>query len=233
MKNLLLNKVKWILEEVTCSPEPLSLQQLAESSGIPVPTVSRISSDLVEMGLLEKVGYHHFAPGPGLVSLGEIAKNNNQLLKKTEPLIRNFAGSVNMNSLLCGFYNGRIFQLFSSGNVEVSPHLPWRTGSAIMLLAAAKIGKEKALEYFISEYPDADGAEKLIFEREFDNAALKRNLFRINSMRHWSISLPFFCNDICYTLCFYGPAPSDRTQERFSFDCSILISKIKSAIQEN
>lgn len=228
MKNLLLVKVRQILDAVICSPEPISLHELSEKFSIPSPTVSRIASDLVEMGLIEKIGYHHYASGPGMVAFGDLGRRNCRLFRAAEPLVRNFAANFNMNALLGGIYDDKLFQVFSCGQVETNHRLLWRTGLATALLAADGVSKADAILLYNEEYPEADAAERLIFEQELDNAKNQKQLVRISSMRQWSVSMPFICNGVTCALCVFGAAPANRTPEGFCFDLSVLVSKIRS-----
>ena len=55
MKNQLLSKVCKVLDAVVCSDKPLTLRELADKLDMPTATVGRITSDLTEMALLEKI----------------------------------------------------------------------------------------------------------------------------------------------------------------------------------
>ena len=66
MKNQLLGKVQTVLETLICAKKPLSIKELSDQLAMPLPTVSRLCSDLVEMGLIEKTDYHHLVPGISL-----------------------------------------------------------------------------------------------------------------------------------------------------------------------
>ena len=57
MKNLLLHKVQLVLDTVAASGT-IAINELAEKLDIPLPTMSRLLSDMTEMKLLE-IGRAH------------------------------------------------------------------------------------------------------------------------------------------------------------------------------
>jgi len=61
MKNLLLVKMQAVLETLAAEGT-VSLNTLSERLNIPLPTLSRLVSDMVEMKLVEKIDYYRIAP---------------------------------------------------------------------------------------------------------------------------------------------------------------------------
>jgi len=228
MKNQLLGKVGKVLDAVIASETPLTLQLLAEMLDMPTATVGRITADLTEMNLLEKVDYHTFAPAPGMARFGLAAQEKSQLLKKAVPLIDDFVSALKMNAVLVMFDGGYISKLYLCGE-KISPGYIYRSGVEVMALAASGIDQKEAFDILNRKYPGISGTERLLLERELTQAEKSGALLRVKSMYECSFALPFYFNDKLYTLAVYGVLPETSTQERFCFDCSLLVSKIVSA----
>ena len=227
MKNQLLGKVCKVLDAVVCSEKPLTLRELADMLDMPPATVGRITSDLAEMDLLEKIDYHTFAPAPGMARFGLAALEKSQLLKKAVPLIEDFVSALKMNAVLVTFDGENISKLYLYGE-KVSPGYIYRSGVEVMVLAASGIRMEKAFDILNRKYPALNDTERLLLERELEQAAKAGALLRVRSIYECAFALPFRFNDKLYTLSVYGVLPENYTQERFCFDSSLLISKILS-----
>ena len=63
MKSSLMFKAASILEAICASKHPVAIKELTGILDLPLPTVSRLCADLIEIGLLEKTDYHHLVPG--------------------------------------------------------------------------------------------------------------------------------------------------------------------------
>ena len=133
MKNLLLVKVKAVLEAIAAAPQPTALNELAKSLNLPLPTLSRITADLVEMGLVDKIDYHHLAPGLGMLRLGECARQNIPLIQQVVPLCQRFAAQYgNISFIIAAISGNSIFQIYSINPAfSDSPLYCWRLQAKI------------------------------------------------------------------------------------------------------
>lgn len=234
MKNLLLVKVKAVLEAIAAAPQPTALNELAKSLNLPLPTLSRITADLVEMGLVDKIDYHHLAPGLGMLRLGECARQNIPLIQQVVPLCQRFAAQYgNISFIIAAISGNSIFQIYSSNPAFSDSAILWSSGIATVLLAASGKDLSQAQQCYLQKFPQAEIAEKLIFEREFESVLQKKHLFRISTMRLWSLSMPFNYHNNSCGVSFFGNAPKDTSPERFIFECAKLIAKLNSLTDVN
>jgi len=151
MKSKLLRKATSMLEIVSESDAPLSLKELEAALGLGQATASRIASDLVESGLLRKISYRNFAPGLGLIRLGQRASLNYAFLKKVNRLLDSRARGLSFGSALAGVAGRRLVYLFNSLHDD-SPGrlgLPYSNtvcNSNIALVSlACSLGRKKAM----------------------------------------------------------------------------------------
>ena len=72
MKNLLLHKVRLVLETLAAHGT-VSLNELSTRLNIPLPTLSRLISDMAEMKLVEKIDYYRIAPAAGLYAKADFS----------------------------------------------------------------------------------------------------------------------------------------------------------------
>ena len=227
MKNLLLVKVKAVLEAIAAAPRPVAINELAKSLNLPLPTLSRITADLVEMGLVDKIDYHHLVPGLGMLHLGECARQNIPLIRQAEPLCRRFSSQYGKFSfIIAGISEGAVYTIYSSNPTYSDRATLWACGLGTLLLATSGKDMSEARECYLREFPRADVAEKLIFEREYETIQQKKHLFRLNTMRLWSLSMPFSYHKSSCGICFFGTAPQNTPPERFSFECAKVIAKL-------
>ena len=231
MKNLLLQKFHQVLEHIAVNGSA-TLNELAEKLDIPLPTLSRLVSDMVEMQLLEKLDYYRIAPAPGLIRLGECSKKHSFLLRNAVPKLREFSEKKRMNSIFAGFDGQNIFELFSTCLPENHPVSVWESGLAPVIMTAAGISDGECLRQFRQNTPRCSEADVLIFERELEHIRNARQLFRTTSMRYWSCAIPFNYREMCCGICFYGSAPENCSREKFDLECSLLVSRIAAAVSE-
>ena len=229
MKNLLLQKVHLVLEAVA-SHGSITINELAEKFAIPLPTMSRLISDMTEMKLLERLDYYHVAPATGLIRLGECARKSSLLVKKVVPILERFAEKMQMNLLLSGFDEETMFTIFHRGMAGNS-NLIWESGLALVLMKQAKLPQESCLELFSRNVPGASDTELLVLMRELEEIDKEQMLFRTNTMRQWSCSCGFTCRGIACGFCFYGQAP-ECSRERFVLECSRVLSRINAIFNE-
>lgn len=143
-----LEKATQILDLVAEAPEAATLTSIAQRLGQPRSSTHRLLSELVNLGLLFRVGTATYVPGPRLVRWGEAASGVSDLVRIAQPAmvrLRDAVGeSVHLyvrqrNTRVCvaaveGSYELRHF-------TEVGKPLPLSVGaSGKLLLAFADAG---------------------------------------------------------------------------------------------
>jgi len=76
-----LEKATQILDVVAESPEPATLTSIAHRLGQPRSSTHRLLSELVQLGLLFRVGTANYAPGPRLARWGEAASGGRDIVR--------------------------------------------------------------------------------------------------------------------------------------------------------
>lgn len=229
MKNLLLKKVQLVLEALAGSGS-VTLNELSTRLDIPLPTLSRLISDMAEMKLVEKIDYYRIAPAAGLIRMGECAKKNSYLVQTVAPILQEYSDRMQMNLILGGFDCDTMFNIFSCGMQIVPEDVIRESGLASVMMWKSGISPEKCREIFCASRIVSD-TDILIFEREMEQISKDRMLFRSDTRRQWSCAVPFIYRNGVYGFCFYGKAP-ECSRERFILDCTMILSRITSALDE-
>ena len=199
---------------------------------IPLPTLSRLISDMVEMDLLEKVDHYRVAPAPGLIRLGECAKSHSPHYRYMVPEIRKFSEKMQMNAELAGMKEENMFSFFSASLYRNHVMTPWESGLKPVLLIMSGTPMERCLQLFSQENPGASAMDRVILERELESVRNEKKLFRTNTMRQWCWASAFCSRNMWFGLCFYGSAAENCSRERFDIECSMLTGRIMSALNE-
>ena len=231
MKNLLLAKMQMVLEILALSGR-VSINELSEKLNIPLPTLSRLLSDMCEMKLIEKINYYQVAPAAGMIRFGECARKNSFLVQNATPILKRYADNVQMYFCLAAFDNNTMFDLYTSGGSEYSTNLIWDTGLALVLMECAGLSESECTELFRNSTPGCSNTDLMIFEREMDSVRQSRYVFRTNTMRRWSCAYSFVYRDLVCGFCIYGQAPENRSREKFVLDCARVLSHITSALDK-
>jgi len=240
MKNKLLNKTFQVLEAVSSSPEPVSLKTLGERLGIPAGTLSRITADLVEAGCLAKSGYRRFEPALGLIRLGQNAVYSSRLPRTVNPLVRSRAEALGVNGAFAGIERGQVVYLFRSDafTKEERLGLPYRvslfhSNIAIAILAMS-LPREEALERFRDDIRTHGGGESELDEISslLDHVVRNGYLLRREPENRWNITFPVEYGGRFYGLAFYGDRAGERNFDRLLFECSLLATRLRSALAE-
>lgn len=230
MKNRLLNKVLLVLDALAESGA-LSVNELAERFSIPLPTMSRLLSDMVEMKLVEKIDYYRVAPAPGLIRLGECARKHSALVQKISPALNRFAEKIQMNVLLAGIDKNTMFTIYHHGKTAGDENIIHDTGLALVLLHQTGATPDECREFMIKNHPGISDTDLLILNREMESLNDERQLFRANTMRQWSCAMGFTYRGLDCGFCFYGRAP-ECSRERFVLDCSMVLSHITAILKD-
>ena len=231
MKNLLLAKMYSVLEFLAVNGVS-SINDLSEKLDIPLPTLSRLISDMTEMKLVEKIDYYRIAPAAGMIRLGECAKRHSRLVQTAAPFLQNYAEKMKMGVILAAFDREIMFNLFEYGNADSGAQTLWESGLALVLMERAGLDNSECAGFFRKNMPGCSDTDLIIFEREMESLRQTRRLFRTNTMRQWSCAYSFVFRNLPCGFCFYGLAPENCSRERFDMDCSMILSRITSALNE-
>ena len=80
-----LEKATQILDVVAEAPEAATLTSIAQRLGQPRSSTHRLLSELVQLGLLFRVGTAKYVPGPRLVRWGEAANGTSDIVRIAKP----------------------------------------------------------------------------------------------------------------------------------------------------
>ena len=230
MKSSLLAKAGAVLEAVCSVDRPVAIKELTQMLGMPLPTVSRLCADLVDLRLLEKTDYHHLIPGISLIRFGNRAQELSPLISILQQPVSDYVNLSGLNAAIYGFDRDCFFHIYSSDpDNPVQDPLRY-TGAFIVLMVAAGVSAEHAQELVLSRYPDMPVTEKVICDREFSVVQQQKILTRIAPNRKWMISMPFYYENIACCLTFYGQGKEERTVEAELFEISKVLSRIRTGL---
>lgn len=231
MRSSLLAKAGAVLEAVTAADHPVAIKELVKILDMPLPTVSRLCADLVEIGLLEKTDYHHIIPGMTLVRFGQMAKKQSPLIATIKPHIDAYVAESGLSAVVYGFARNRFFYIYGYGsNNRVQDPLRYTGAFLVLLAVSAGIDAAKAGKIIAEKYPEMSDTEKVICDREFSALMHKKVLVRCAPGRKWMITMPFYYNGTICSLSFYGQGRENRTVEAELFEISKVLSRIRSGL---
>lgn len=230
MKSSLLAKAGAVIEAVCSIDHPVAIKELTSILGMPLPTVSRLCSDLVEIGLLEKTDYHHLIPGITLIRFGHQAQDLSPLISTLRQPVNDFAALSGLNAAVYGFDRGSFFHIYSRHAANPVQDALRYTGAFLVLLAASGLAVEKVQDIVLKKYPDMPVTERVICDREFSVVQKQKTLTRVAPGRKWMISMPFIYDGIPCSLSFYGQGREDRTVEAEFFEMSKVLSRIRTGL---
>ncbi|MBE6389044.1 MAG: hypothetical protein E7043_02600 [Lentisphaerae bacterium] len=230
MKSSLLTKAGAVLEAICTVDHPVAIKELVQILDMPLPTVSRLCCDLVEIGLLEKTDYHHLIPGITLMRFGHRAQKLSPLIATVKTHVDSYSESSGLNAAIYGFDRGSFFHIYSCHrNNPVQDALRY-TGAFLVMLSSAGITAEKAQDIVLKKYPDMPVTERVICDREFHVIRQNKILTRVAPTRRWMITMPFTYNMIPCSLSFYGQGKEDSSVEAELFNISKVLSRIRTAL---
>lgn len=230
MKSSLLSKAGAVLEAICTVDHPVAIKELTKILDMPLPTVSRLCADLVEIGLLEKADYHHLIPGITLMRFGHRARKLSPLIEILHQTVDSYSEESGLNATVHGFDRGSFFHIYSCHrNNPVQDALRY-TGAFLVLLSAAGFTAEEAQKTVLRKYPDMPVTEQVICDREFYNIQQQKILSRVAPGRRWMISMPFVYSHINCSLSFYGQGRENSTVEAELFNISKVCSRIKTGL---
>jgi hypothetical protein len=229
MKTKLFTKAGAVLDALCAAPEPLTLKELSQRLDMPVPTLSRLCNDMVEMRWLEKTDYHHFAPGLTLLKFGTHAGRLSPYAASAGKIIRDYSIKSGLNGLLTGFENGSFFQICACAQKSSDHNIIRRSGAFLALFSAAGYSAEEAKQAVYQLYSDISDVEKNTLDREFETLKNQNILLRVGTMRQWYITIPFRLKNISCALTFYGQGEDGKNAENACGEVANAAAKIRSA----
>ena len=240
MKNLLLAKTFAVLDAVSGADGELPFRELAARLEIPSPTLSRIVSDLIEQGMIEKRGRGRLVPACGMLRLGQRAYRNSPLCRAAAPLLRDRAAKLEVGAAFSAFQQDELVLLCRIGEPApgadaVSPEfLPWRSGSALVILASR--GDRKNAEEWMQKVIDRGrfglSRELELFRNRFDEAAAHGYLLMREVGREFSVTFPVGHGENCHAVEFFGAAPERRNFDKLTLECSLLASRLGALVRQ-
>ncbi|MBR7130918.1 MAG: helix-turn-helix domain-containing protein [Lentisphaeria bacterium] len=230
MKSSLLTKAGAVLEAVCSLDHPAAIKELTGILQLPLPTVSRLCADLVEIGLLEKTDYHHLIPGIALIRFGSRALELSPLLGALKQPVEDFSSVSGLNAAVFGFSGGTFFNIYNCIRHNPMQDVLRYTGACLVLLAAAGVPAAEAQAIMEKRYPDMPVTEKVICDREFSECQKHNTLCRVAPNRKWMITMPFTYDGIICSLSFFGQGKAERTIEAELFEVSKVLSRIRTTI---
>ena len=229
MKLQLLEKAGMVVEAVCNSSEPVTLKELAEKLQLPVPTLSRICNDLVELRWIEKTDYHHFTPGLSLIRFGDNAARLSPYAVAVESLLRDYAVKTGLNGLLAGYYQGNAFTVLRCAQNNSDEDIFRRSGVLTALLSVSGVSHDDARNELLRRFPNFSEVEINTFDREFEKLQFRKLLLRVGILRQWYITVPFIRGSAGYALTFYGQGPKEKSVETVCNEVEHIAGRIVSA----
>ncbi len=229
MKNKLLGKVGAVLDMICANSGAITLKELSEKLALPVPTLSRLCSDMVELGWLEKINYHHFVPGEAMLRFGTNAQRLYPYAASADSLIWEYCLRSGLNGMLYGYAKDAFFRVCSCALRSSDQNIMRRSGAFLALMSINGMSREKAKQVINYFYPDASEVELNNMDRELDVLQQQNLLVRAGAMRQWYITVPFAGKYAGYALTFYGSGPEKSNIETVCAEVTAISAKIRSA----
>jgi DNA-binding IclR family transcriptional regulator len=133
--NSMLGKTFSILSAFDEAPETLRLIDMVQRSGVPKPSVYRLAQELVELGLLERVG-SAYRLGFGMFALGQRVGTGKSLRSAARPILVDLCAATRATLHLAVLENNRTFYLEKLGGTR-SVHVLSRVGGRLPLTCTA------------------------------------------------------------------------------------------------
>ena len=229
MKIKLLAKAGAVMDALCSASAPMSLKELSVVLDMPVPTLSRLCNDMVEMQWLIKSDYHHFAPGIAMLRFGTHAERLSPQAASALPLIREYSLRSGLNGLLSGYTGGSFFKFCSCAQKTSDQNIFRRSGAFLALLSACNVSQDEAKSVVRKLFSDLSDVEVNTLDREFDALQRQKLLLRVGTMRQWYITVPFSWKEIGCALTFYGHGNEKQQVESACAEVAQTAAKIRSA----
>lgn len=237
-----LEKVFAVLDVIASSGGPVSLKSIAAQSGHNASTLSRILSDLVEMGYVRKEGYRDFALDLGLIPLGQEALANFPLPRIANPLIKEATDRLEVSGALLGMHRERLVYLYRTGQSDDAETLAKPFHYALH--------KSHSGMVLLASFPEKEAVDLLkgslledSFGKTVPTSQLKgmiKTLMKIRSDGYhyvsdkdgWNVTFPIKDGDRTFCVSLHGKGEPPQNAEAMTLECSLLARKIEEAIKE-
>ena len=241
MKNKLLEKTFQVLEAISASDGPVTLKELGRKIAINTSTLSRITADLVEAGYVFKADYRSFEPALGMIRLGQNAAYSSHLPRVINPMVKEHVEKLGVQGAFAGIDNNQVVYLYRSDAYasEREYGMPcrvplYRSNIAIAILTQSRSSEEVLALFEESIHRNrAEGEAKADLEEIralVEHVRKNGYLFRREGRERWNITFPVEYNGGFYGVSFYGDRAEERNFDRLLFECSLLASRLHSAL---
>lgn len=230
MKSSLLAKTKAVLEAVCQAERPVAIKELTSVLDMPLPTISRLCADLVEIGLLEKADYHHLIPGISFIRFGCRAREVSPLIEALKQPVSDYLNVSGLSAAVFGFDREYPFEIYLDRRETLTQDILRHTGAFMVLLNAAGVSPEKAQRLILRRYPDMSATERVICDREFHVIRRQGYLTRVLPNRRWMITMPFTYGTAVCALAVYGTGREGSSIEAEMFEVSKVVSRIRTRV---
>jgi DNA-binding IclR family transcriptional regulator len=237
-----LEKVFCVLELVASCDRPVSLKELAARTGHHPSTLSRILSNLVEIGYVRKDSYREFSLDLGLVPLGQKALSHFPLPRVANPLIASAAAALGAHGALAGLHRGRLVYLFRTrlqqgvGPLVEDYGYPLHASNCgRVILASLEEAEARALlERSLREAPGRGRPPRGRLK------ALTAALGAVRSDGYswqlekdaWNAASPLGYRGRTFAVSLHGEGAPPRAPEKVILACSLLARRIEAAAAE-
>jgi DNA-binding IclR family transcriptional regulator len=234
-----LEKVFSVLGVIAESDSPVSLKEISARTGHNPSTLSRILSNLVEIGYVRKENYRQFSLDLGLIPLGQKALSHFPLPRLANALIAATARKLGVAGALAGLHRGRMVYLYRSRlHAEPWPlaedyRYPLHRSNCGMVILAGLDDQEarRLLELSLSE---ASGGKRV------SRTALRELLKRMDAIRAdgyswlvekdaWNVAFPVAYRGRTFSVSLHQAGEPPKKPEGLILECSLLARRIEGA----
>ncbi|MFD1695564.1 IclR family transcriptional regulator [Roseibium aestuarii] len=232
-----------VLRAFRVSDNGLGNAEIAERTGLPKSTVSRLTFTLQALGYLSHARRHdRYRPGPALLALGNIASAAISFVDLSETLMQRLADDTGTMALLAVQDQDRMMlvktwrpRTVASIWLEIGHRLPINGSSSGHALMAS-LSEEGFDRLYAEIASDELPRERAIEMRRKANGQLMSRGFVIADPADYfsrnvnAVSVPFYARDLSEPVIFTcGATPEDLTMERM---ISEVGPKLKTAVRE-
>lgn len=234
-----LEKVFAVLEVIAAADKPVSLKVIAEETGHNPSTLSRVLSDLVQIGYVRKHGYREFALDLGLIPLGQKALSHFPLPRIANPLIHEVATRLGVEGALAGLHRGKMVYLYrtgaglESGTMSRAFDFPlYKSVAGLVILAFSPEADVRGLlECSMRE----DGVKPREAARLL--AGLLKKIGDVSGAGYicqeddggWNVSFPLRKGGGLFAVSLHGGTRPASKMEAVVLECSLLVRRIEQA----
>jgi len=215
-----------VLKAFKSSDGPLGNQELSERTGIPKPTISRLTFTLSELGFLEHLlMFEKYRLGPAAIALGSVANETIPFIESASKLMQPLSNEVGALVSLT-MRDGDQMLLTHCWRPTNLPSIWLNVGSRLPMASTstglaylASLDSKKALPLIekISKEPDVDHKKLLAAIKDSRNSLISCGY--VQSIGGWNssinaVSVPFRSSSFTEPLVFMCGAPAATMTEK-------------------